>query len=224
MRKLVRHRSVLTAGLVMTAGLLVAGGIRALAASSPVGTWGTAHAAPGTSTANGASVDAVSCAPHAECTAVVDTGLTVTSKSSLASYVVTERAGGTWGPEVPIPKIARPATRWLPASRARSPDTAWSRGSTRTARKAAQSARSPSGSPTVSGEAKIPGLSKLSTLGLVAPAQVACSSTHTCVISGIYGAGSSTNPGLSTFIAQELYGKWTNAIQVSRPAEAERRQ
>src|ERR1700728_924216 len=102
MRKLVRHRSVLTAGLVMTAGLLVAGGIPALAASSPVGTWGAAHAAPGTSAAHRASVDAVSCAPHGECAAVVNTGLTSTSETSLASYVVTER-GGTWGPEVPIP-------------------------------------------------------------------------------------------------------------------------
>jgi hypothetical protein len=218
MRKLVRHRSVLTASLVMTAGLLVAGGIPALAASSPVGAWGAAHAAPGTSAANGASVDAVSCAPHAECAAVVDTGLTSTSETSLASYVVTER-GGTWGPEVPIPGL----TKIAPAGDAVATGLscpksgyclvtgiyAYGKEDGSIGAFTIWESNGKWGTP-----AKIPGLSKLSTLGLVAPAEVACSSTHTCVISGLYAAGSSANPGLSTFIAQELYGKWKNAIQV----------
>jgi hypothetical protein len=218
MRKLVRHRLVLTAGLVMTAGLLVAGGIPALAASSPVGTWGKAHAAPGTSTANGASVEAVSCAPHAECAAVVDTGLLSTSQSSLASYVVTER-GGTWGAEVPIPGL----TQIAPAGDAVATGLSCPKSGycLVTGIYAYGTKNGSIGAFTIwesNGKwgkpAKIPGLPKLSPLGLSIPDQVACSSTHTCVISGIYVAGSTTKPTVSTFVAQELYGTWKNAIQV----------
>jgi hypothetical protein len=149
---------------------------------------------------------------------VVEAGLTVTSKISLASYVVTER-GGTWGPEVPIPGL----TKIAPAGDAVATGLSCPKSGycLVTGIYAYGNEDGSIGAFTIwesNGKwgtpAKIPGLSKLSPLGLAIPDQVACSSTHTCVISGLYAAGSSTNPGVSTFVAQELYGKWTNAIQV----------
>ncbi|HEY6788091.1 MAG TPA: hypothetical protein VI365_12350 [Trebonia sp.] len=210
-----RHRSILTVGLVMMAGFLVAGGIPALAASSPVGTWGTAQAAPDTSAANGGTVDGVSCAPHGECTAVLDAGLNTTN--DLASYVVTER-GGSWGPEVPIPGLTKIAPAGDTVATGLScPKSgyclvagiyAYGTGDNSIGAFTIWESNGTWGTP-----AKIPGLSKLNTVGLAVPAQVACSSTRTCVISGIYAGGTRANPSLSTFIAQELYGKWKNAIQ-----------
>ena len=210
-----RQRSILIASLVMMAGFLIAGGLPALAASSPVGTWGAAKAAPGTSAANGAVTEGVSCAKNGECTALVDAGLV---KGDLTSSIVTEQ-GGIWGPLVPIPGLTKIAPADDTAATGLScPKSgyclvvgiyAYGTDSDSIGAFTIWESNGKWGTP-----AKIPGLLKLSTAGLVLPDEVACSSTHTCVISGIYGTGASSNPGFSSFIAEDLYGKWKNAIQV----------
>jgi hypothetical protein len=216
MRRLVRVRSVLIASLVAAAGFLVAGGPPAVAASAPVGSWGTAIKAPGTSTASGADVAGVSCAPHGDCTALVDTGLDTVDH--VAGYAITEH-GGVWGPRVLIPGLTRIAPAGLTAvvglSCPRSGYclvigvyaygagdnsvggfTIWESGGKWLA------------------PAKIGGLAKLATAGQGFPTQVACASTSSCVVSGMYGTGSSKNPATSVFMAEELRGTWKPAIQV----------
>jgi hypothetical protein len=213
----VRHRSFVVAGLVALAGFLIAGGPAAHATTpSPVGAWGKAIEAPGTSSAYGAEVAAVSCAPRGQCTALVDTGLTTTKGP--ASYVVTEH-GGIWGTKVAIPGLTKIAPAGLTLATGLScPKSgyclvtgiyAYGAGNNSTGGFTIWESNGKWGTP-----AKIGGLTKLTTAGLALTTQVACSSTTSCVVSGIYGTGSSTSPNISTFIAEELNGTWKPAIQV----------
>ena len=92
------RRTVFLAAL-MTAGLVIGAGgypAQAVTTSSPIGTWGSAVNVPGTS-AQGAQIAGVSCAPGGECTAVGE-GLASTG----SAFAIAEK-NGAWGKTIPIP-------------------------------------------------------------------------------------------------------------------------
>lgn len=115
------RRLAVLAGLI-SAGLVICGGSPALAATSapsarlapavaspvpnrgsPVPGWGRAQPVPGTSSASGAALQGVSCAPGGTCTAIGD--YDTTSASGKVPFAITGK-NGVWGQAQPLPGLA----------------------------------------------------------------------------------------------------------------------
>jgi len=221
----VRHRSVVFASLV-TAGLVVgAGGVPVLAAeaapaatpaaTAPVhGVWLPARELPGTSVASGvASVDAVACAPGAECVTADDTMNLNTGASS--DFLLSEKSG-SWGKAQQIPGLAALAGRDGTAqiTSVACPVSGYCvavgfYGNTATHAFVAQETRGAWGNA-----AQVPGLAALDTAGLGSANLVSCPSIGNCTVAGDYGTGSAADPVLHEFVASEANGAWRSAIPV----------
>ena len=220
-----RHRSIVFAGLV-TAGLVVGvGGVpalaaeaaptaTALAATAPVhGVWLPARELPGTSVASGvSSVDAVACAPGAEC---VTADETMSNTGTSSDFLLSEKSG-SWGKAQQIPGLAALAGRdgFAAITSIACPASGYcvavgSYGSTTTHAFVAQETRGAWGSPV-----QIPGLAALDTAGLGSANQVSCPSVGNCAVAGDYGTGSADSPVMHEFVASEANGAWRGALPV----------
>ena len=211
------RRSVFLAGLV-SAGLAVgAGGYLVLAAtaapaattvtvSSPTGTWGPAIKVPGTS-ADGAEVDSVSCAPGAECMAV---GSVLATGNS---FTITGK-NGTWGTTAQIPGLAKlgpvgtgdVASVSCPASgdclvAGTDAGQGWY----------AQEVKGHWGNAAV-----IPGLATLDTSGAAFSLLASCVSPGNCAVTGEYLTGANlANLTAAVFVASETGYHWVRAAAVA---------
>jgi Bacterial Ig-like domain (group 3) len=213
------------AGLV-TAGLVVGvGGVPVLAAqaapaatapaaTAPVhGVWLPARELPGTSVASGiASVDAVACAPGAECVTADDT---MSNTGASSDFLLSEKSG-SWGKAQQIPGLAALAGSggFAQISSVACPASGYcvavgSYGNTASHAFVAWETRGAWGNA-----AQIPGLAALDTGGLGSANLVSCPSVGNCTVAGDYGTGSAANPVLHEFVASEANGAWRGALPV----------
>ena len=218
-----RHRSILFAGLV-TVGLVAGvGGVPVLAAeaapaaaapAAPVhGAWLPARELPGTSVASGvASVDAVACAPGAEC---VTADYTMSNTGTSSNLLLSEKSG-SWGRAQQIPGLAALAGSggWAAITSVACPASGYcvavgSYGNTATHAFVAQETRGTWHSAT-----QVPGLAALDTAGVGSANHVSCPSIGNCTVAGDYGTGSAGNPVMHEFVASEANGGWLGAITV----------
>ncbi|MCW2935284.1 MAG: hypothetical protein JWM19_6246, partial [Actinomycetia bacterium] len=216
-----RRRSAFVVGLV-TASLVVGASSApvlaasaAPAASAPVrGVWLPARELPGTSLASGvSSVDAVACAPGAECVTADDTFDLKTGAD--VSFLLSER-NGNWGNAQQIPGLAALAG---PGGQARINSMACpasgyclavgTYGFTTSRAFVAQETRGAWGKP-----APIPGLNAMDTARAGSANLVSCPSVGNCTVAGDYGTGSNNNPVPHEFVASEASGHWHDAAAV----------
>lgn len=221
-----RHRSIVFASLV-TAGLVVGvGGVPVLAAqaapaatataaTAPVhGVWLPARELPGTSVASGiASVDAVACAPGAECVTADDTMNFNTGASS--DFLLSEKSG-SWGKAQLIPGLAALAGRGGSAqiTSVACPASGYCVAVGHYGNFTAHAFVASETRGVWGNAAQIPGLATLDTAGLGSANLVSCPSIGNCTVAGDYGTGSAANPVGHEFVASEANGAWRGAIPV----------
>ena len=224
-----RHRLIVFASLV-TAGLVVGvGGVPAMAAEAapaataaaatapaPVhGVWLPARELPGTSVASGmASVNAVACAPGAECVTADETTNLNTGASS--NFLLSEKSG-SWGKAEQIPGLAALAGSggFAAITSVACPASGYCvavgfYGNTAMHAFVASETRGAWGNA-----AQIPGLAALDTAGLGSANFLSCPSVGNCTVAGDYGTGSAANPVMHEFVASEANGAWRNALPVA---------
>jgi hypothetical protein len=168
-----------------------------MARPSGIGGWSAAQAVTGTSHLITADVEAVSCAPRAECTAVGDT--------DNGGFVVSEN-NGTWSKPRQMPAFAWVNDVSCPASGSCLITGIYSGDNTRGY--IAEEKRGTWGK-----SVPIKGLAKLGPLE-GRPTIVSCASPGNCTVTGTYGTGTEANPTISTFVSDESSGVWHSAIAV----------
>jgi hypothetical protein len=186
------------------------------AASAPVrGVWLPARELPGTSLSGSStsSVDAVACAPGAECVTADDTWDLKTGTDS--PFLLGER-NGDWGKPQQIPGLAALAGRdddALIASIA-CPASGYCLavgfyGFNTSRAFVAQETKGAWGKPT-----QIPHLNAMDTARAGMANLVSCPSVGNCTVAGEYGTGNAEDPVMHAFVASEASGHWHDAAAV----------
>ncbi len=218
-----RRTSVILASLAAVALMVVGcsqsqtGSTAAGAAGTPVaGRWSAARAVPGTASSSMAAVEAVSCAPRAECTAAGDT---TGVGAATGAFAISER-DGTWSSPRQVPGLAALAAAHgsvnvtdisCPASGDCLLTGAYSRSKPGGGMLRGFVAEEENG--TWGTATPVPGLLKLGPLQGTAT-RVSCTSPGNCVVTGTYYTRGTGGTTVSTFVAGESGGSWHSAIAV----------
>ena len=180
------------------------------AAIPGTGSWSAAQAVPGTASIGLVDVEAVSCAPHAECTAVGDTEDTNTNSAS-NGFVISEK-NGTWSKPRQIPGLAAlAADSTVYATDVSCPASGYCLVTGDYSENTQEGYVAEEKKGTWGKAVPIPALAKLGTLESNATT-VSCASPGNCAVTGTYTTGSTANPTVSTFVADESGGTWHGAV------------
>ena len=187
--------------------------LQTFVANETNGTWGNAIEVPGLSILN---VGALAGANEVSCSSAGNCGLAGfydDSSSHLQAFVANE-TNGTWGSAIEVPGTASlnvgalgsAAAISCPANGACSAGGAYTDSSGNTQAYVVDESNGTWGSAI-----EIPGTASLNAGGLAAVASLSCASPNNCSVGGLVSATATTS---QAFVATEINGAWSSAVEV----------